>query len=224
MSELNKQGHHWIDRHPIYLIAVEKPPLELACITTLQWEDRKFCSRAPAPPYALKSRTWTSRLWNGKKAPPLESFLADLLFGGGRVAIGESMHLHVPISPLESMVHAPITVASFEAQIRGFPNSNSRNWQHFRIPHWPIYRLVVEPLPSEASRSSTRRWGSNDKLHACPRVQARLTHASTRSPHALPAVLFRCYHISPNLLHHLATWHDTSTCIQQTELVWSNPV
>ena len=118
---------------------------------TIRFEVQNMNFQAP------KRKTVRFEVQNGKKAPPLESSPADLSFGGGRVAIGESMCLHTPISPLQSMVHAPITTTSFEALIGGFPSSNSRNRQHFWIPHQLIYCLAVEPFPSEASCSSTRR-------------------------------------------------------------------
>ena len=83
------------------------------------------------------------------------------------------------------------------------PGSKMANRKPFRTPLRPIYNLAVEPPSSEFARTSTRRQGSGDLLHAHPYAQ----HVSTRAWHTLardwhtlaPGVAPRVRQVSPNL-------------------------
>ena len=122
--------NHWIDHRSIYKTLKDRRHWSnhaLSRATGVLW----WVAHAPLP--HSHSKTQSSGLWNSKTAPPLESSLAVLSFGGGRVAIREATCLHAPILPPESIAHAPTTAASFEAQIGGFLSSDSRKSHHHPI-------------------------------------------------------------------------------------------
>ena len=79
------------------------------------------------------------------------------------------------------------------------PGSKMANRKPFRTPLRPIYNLAVEPPSSKFARTSTRRQGSGDLLHARPYAQ----HVSTRAWHTPSATCLST--VSPHQ-------HTTSAC------------
>ena len=177
-----EQPPHPLDRSSLDLKNPERSSsLEPPRALMRHWSSHRGYPRATATSH---SRTRSFRLQNSKKEPPLESFPADLSFGGGRVAIEKTTRLHALISSPESMAHAPIAVAAFEAQIRAFQA--------------PIQESGTTNQPQDLRSISRRQNRPHQSLHVSPRAGEA------------PASISMCQHVAACARH--TRPHARATC------------
>uniref|UniRef100_A0A2N9G0K5 Uncharacterized protein n=1 Tax=Fagus sylvatica TaxID=28930 RepID=A0A2N9G0K5_FAGSY len=132
--------------------------LEAPRALTRHWSSRLSCPRATTrrrhirtPEHGLLGFETVKRHHHWSPLQPIYHL------DGGQVTIGEATRLHAPISPPESMAHAPIAVATLEAQIGAFRAPIQETGTTFGLLRRTIYCLPLESLSSDWPRASTRR-------------------------------------------------------------------